>query len=217
MAGIQVTTEPTQEPLTLQEVKDYLRLQDSTDERLIRSLIETARRFAEEHMGRSLMSQTLTQFIDGYDEMHDPLFEGFRTGPFLTYYKNYITLARPPVTSVTSVSTFDDADTETTFASSKYYLDNVREPSRIMLRNGENFPTALRVANAIKIVFVSGYANAYAVPEPIKLGMLQHIAHLYEHRGDMYESQGYPPSLMKLYQPYTVLKGLYSSTLLSVG
>ena len=73
MAGIQVTTEPTQEPLTLQEVKDYLRIEDSTDERLIRSLIETARRFAEEHMGRSLMSQTLTQFIDGYDEMHDPL------------------------------------------------------------------------------------------------------------------------------------------------
>ena len=112
MAGLQISTAPTQEPLTLQEVKDYLRVEDSTDERIIRPYIETARRFAEEHLGRSLMTQTITQFIDGYDEMEDPLFEGFRTGPYLTYYKNYITLARPPVVSVSSISTFNDEDTE---------------------------------------------------------------------------------------------------------
>ncbi len=217
MAGLQISTAPTQEPLTLQEVKDYLRVEDSTDERIIRPYIETARRFAEEHLGRSLMTQTITQFIDGYDEMEDPLFEGFRTGPYLTYYKNYITLARPPVVSVSSISTFNDEDTETTFASTRYYLDNVREPSRVVLRNGETFPTALRVANAIKIVYVSGYTSPYAVPEPIRLGMLQHIAHMYEHRGDMYSAQAYPPSMQKLYAPYVVMKGLYSNSLLSVG
>jgi uncharacterized phiE125 gp8 family phage protein len=121
------------------------------------------------------------------------------------------------VVSVSSISTFNDEDTETTFASSRYYLDNVREPSRIVLRNGETFPTALRVANAIKIVYVSGYTSPYAIPEPIRLGMLQHIAHLYEHRGDMYSAQAYPPSMQKLYAPYVVMKGLYSNTLLSVG
>ena len=134
MAGLQIQTEPNQEPLSLQEVKDYLRVEDTTDERILQAMIETARRFAEEHMGRSLMSQTINQFIDGYDELEDPLFEGFKKGPFLTYYKNYITLARPPVISVSSVSTFNDSDTETTFAASKYYLDNVREPARIVLR-----------------------------------------------------------------------------------
>jgi hypothetical protein len=217
MAGLTIATEPTQEPLSLQEVKDYLRVEDNTDERILQSMIETARRFAEEHLGRSLMQQTIHQFIDGYDEIEDPLFEGFRKGPFLTYYKNYITIARPPVASITSVSTFNDADTETTFASSKYYLDNAREPARIVLRNGETFPTSLRVANAIKIVYVSGYTSPFQVPEPIRLGMMQHIAHLYEHRGDMYNSVGYPPSLQKLYQPYVVMKGLSSSSLLSIG
>ena len=181
-------------------------------------MIETARRFAEEHTGRSLMQQTVNQFIDGYDEMEDPLFEGFRTGPFLTYYKNYITLARPPVISVTSVSTFNDSDTETTFAASKYFLDNVREPARIVLRKGETWPSSLRVANGIEVQYVAGYSSIYAIPEPIRMGILQHIAHLYEHRGDMYEAKSpYPPMLQTLYAPYVIHKGLASSTLMALG
>ena len=46
MAGLTIATEPTQEPLSLQEVKDYLRVEDNTDERILQSMIETARRFA---------------------------------------------------------------------------------------------------------------------------------------------------------------------------
>ena len=64
MSGLEVKTEPTQEPVTLQEVKEYLRVEDSTDERNIRPLIETARRFAEEHLGRALVSTTYTQYYD---------------------------------------------------------------------------------------------------------------------------------------------------------
>ena len=146
MSGLQITTEPTQEPLSLQEVKEYLRVEDSTDERIIRPFIETARRICEEHTGRSLMTQTHSFFVDAYDELAAPLFEGFRTGPYLNYYKNHIVLPTSPVVSVTSVSTFNDDDTETTMAASRYYVDNVREPARIVLRKGETFPTALRVA-----------------------------------------------------------------------
>lgn len=218
MAGLQVTTAPTVEPLTLQEVKEYLRVEDSTDERVIRPFVETVRRLAEEHLGRALMTQTLTLFVDAYDELADPLWEGMRTGAYLNYYKNYINLPRTPVTSVTSVSTFDDSDTETTMASSRYYVDNVREPARVVLRQGETFPTALRVANAIKVVYVAGYTSAYAVPEPIRMGMLQHIAYLYEHRGDMYDAKSpLPPAIKTLYSPYVVHRGLGSSAFLATG
>lgn len=218
MGGLTVATEPTQEPLSLQEVKQYLRIEDSTDERVIRPFIETARRFCEEHIGRALMSQTLHLFIDAYDDTNDPLWEGTRTGPYLNYYKNYITLPRPPVTSVTSVSTFDDSDNETTMAATRYYLDNVREPARVILRQGETFPTALRVGNAIKVVYVAGYANSFAVPEPIRMGLLQHIAYLYEHRGDMYDGPvQMPPMIKTLYHPYVVFGGLGSSKFLAVG
>ena len=45
MSGLVVSVEPTQEPVTLQEVKDYLRVDDSTDERIIRPFIESARNY----------------------------------------------------------------------------------------------------------------------------------------------------------------------------
>ena len=218
MGGITVATENSQEPLSLQEVKEYLRLEDGIDERLLRPFIVTARRFAEEYMNRTLMQTTYNLFIDGYDEMADPLFEGVRVGPYLNYYKNYIDIPKSPVISVSAVSTFSDDDTETTFASTRYFLDNVREPARIVLRQGETFPTALRVANAIKVVFVAGYSSAFAIPEPIKLAMLQHIAHLYEHRGDMYEAETpMPPMVKNLYAPYVIHKGLGSSSILALG
>lgn len=218
MAGLTVTTQPTAEPVSLQEVKQYLRVEDSTDERVIRPLIETARRFCEEHIGRALMQQTITMFVDAYDDTNDPLWEGTRTGPYLNYYKNYIQLSKPPVISVSSVSTFADDDTETTMAASRYYVDSVREPARVVLRQGETFPTALRVANAIKVVYVAGYASAFTVPEPIRMGLMQHIAYLYEHRGDMYDGAvPMPPMIKTLYQPYVVIGGMGSSSFMAVG
>ena len=218
MAGLVVDTAPTQEPVTLQEVKEYLRIDDATDERVVRPFIESARRFCEEHTGRALMSQTLILYLDAFQDMDNPLWEGMRTGPYLNYYKNYIVLPRAPVTSVTHIKTYDDSDTETTFSASNYYLDSAREPARVVLRTGETFPTALRVANAIEVKYVTGYSSQYSIPEPMKLGIMQHIAHLYEHRGDMYDaSLPYPPMLRSLYAPYVIHRGMGSSSLMSLG
>ena len=130
MAGIQVTTAPTAQALSLQEVKEYLRLDDSADERIVRPFIEAVTNIAEEHMNRALMSQTFTMFLDGFNESYDPLWEGTRTGIDMNFYRNHLPLPKPPVTSVTSVSTINEADTETTFAASKYYVDTVRAPAR---------------------------------------------------------------------------------------
>ena len=217
MAGIKVTTAPTAEPLSLQEVKEYLRVDDATDERVVQPLIIAARQFAEEHMNRALMQQTFTLMLDAVIDQDQPLYEGMRTAPDLNYYKNYIVLPKSPVQSVTSVKTFDDSDTATTMASTKYYVDTQREPARIVLRTGETFPTALRVANAIEVIYVAGYTSAFAIPEPIRLGMLQHIAYMYEHRGDMYEAQGAPTLMKSLYAPYVIHSGLGSSALMALG
>ena len=218
MAGLVVDTAPTQEPVTLQEVKEYLRVDDATDERVVRPFIETARRFCEEHTGRALMTQTLILYLDAFEDSFDPLWEGLRTGPYLNYYKNYVVLPRAPVASVTHIKTYDDADTATTLAASKYYLDNAREPARVVMRSGESFPTALRVANAIEVKYITGYTSAYNIPEPIKLGIMQHIAYLYEHRGDMYDAKlPYPPMLRSLYAPYVIHRGMGSSSLMALG
>ena len=207
MAGLTVNTAPTTEPVTLQEVKEYLRVDDSTDERIIRPFIETARRFCEEHTGRALMTQTLVLHLDAFEDVDDPLWEGMRTGPYINYYKNYVVLPRSPVVSVSHVKTFDDADTESTFASSKYFVDTQRNPGRLVLRDGETFPTGLRVANGVEITYVGGYgSSSSAIPSPIKVGMREHITFLYEHRGDVEPNLANFPLIAKqLYQPFRVL------------
>lgn len=219
MAGIRVTTAPSVEPLALSEVKSYLRISGSGEDTLIGTFIEAARTFCEDFTGRALITQTLTLTLDATNEIDDPLFEGTRTGPYINFYKSFISLPRPELQSVTSVKTFADDDTATTFASSKYYVDTSRDPARIVLRTGETWPTALRVANAIEVVYVSGYGNAASdVPAPLKIGMMQHIAYMYDQRGDMkdyLQARTLPPSVANLYQTYRVLEGLRGSMLMA--
>ena len=167
MAGLSVQTAPTVEPLSPREVKDYLRLPSDDDLSTINILQKAAREYAENFLGRALLTQTLDLYVDVADPDGNPLREGLTTGPYISTLYNYITLPKPPVQSVTSVITYNDSDTATTFAASKYYVDTAREPSRITLRTGETFPTALRVANAIRVTYVAGYANPASVPEPI--------------------------------------------------
>ena len=151
MAGLTVHTQPTTEPLSEGEIRAYCRVQDDDDLDILLMMGKAARQFCEEFTNRALLLQTLNLFLDANEDMNDPLWEGMRTGPYLNYYKNYITLSRGPVHSVTSVETFNDSDVATTMAASRYYVDSAREPSRITLRTGETFPTALRVANSIKL------------------------------------------------------------------
>ena len=218
MAGLVIHTEPASEPITLAEAKAYLRVDSSGDDALITSLIVSARKLCEEHMQRAIMSQTLQLFLDSTIDIDDPLWEGTRTGPYLNYYKNYIDLPMPTISAVTHVKTYDDSDNATTFANTRYYVDKARQPARVVLRTGESLPTALRVANAIEVQYVTGYASANAVPEPIKVGIYQVLTYLYEHRGDMYEGKtSMPSTASKVLAPYVVYSGLGSSKLMSVG
>ena len=54
----------------------------------------------------------------------------------MTFHKRYISLPRPPLVSVTHLKTFDEDNTETTFASSKYHIDSARNPARIVFERG---------------------------------------------------------------------------------
>tara|TARA_Y100000114_G_scaffold61189_1_gene56168 strand:- start:3450 stop:4112 length:663 start_codon:yes stop_codon:yes gene_type:complete len=207
MAGLSVVTAPTTEPLTRTEVKSFLRIDTTDDDTLVDVLIETARQFAEEYMGRTLINTTYKLSLDGFIENQVPIKEGLYTAPYLSFYKQYIELPRPPLVSVTHIKTFDDDNTETTYASTKYHVDTARNPGRIVLKDGETWPTSLRTANGVEVTYVGGYgATASSVPSPIKVGMRQHITYLYEHRGDVEQNLGNFPILAKqLYQPFRVL------------
>ena len=205
MAGLVVVTAPAVEPVTVDEVIKHLRLDADTDEGEVESYIQASREWCENYTGRAFINRTLRLSIDGIDEVDIPLWEGWKTGPDISLRKRDILIPKPPLYSVTSVTTFDDADASTVFASTKYYVDKAREPGRVFLRNGETWPTALRVSNAVEIVYVAGYgATAGSVPASIVFAIKSLAAWLYEHRGEE-PPEKLPANIALLLQQYRVL------------
>lgn len=209
MSGLSVVTAATDLPLSMTETKEYLRLDEQVDDGLIRGLILSANEFVENVTHRSLITRTLKLSIDSIYEDKNSLQEGVYTAPYKRFYKNFIELPNSPVQSVTHVKYFDDANNESTWATSNYYVDTQREPARILLRDGGSFPTDLRKANGLEVTYIAGYGNNPSdIPESLRLGMLQYVTFLYEHRGDFERfPPPQPPSIMQtLLQPYKIYK-----------
>jgi len=209
MAGLKVTTQPTIEPISIEEAKEHLRLDDDIDDIPVLTFIKAARLWAEKYTGRAFITRTVQQYLDSTASILDPLYEGIRTGIETRAYSNYIELAASPVISVTSINYYNDSDTQSTWATSNYYVDNVNDLGRIYLRDGGTFPTDLRAANGLEINYTAGYGTSRSdIPSDIKLAMLQYMTFAYEHRGE--QEGGTPPMppkiLSTLLNPYKIIR-----------
>jgi uncharacterized phiE125 gp8 family phage protein len=167
-----ITTAPTVEPVTLDEAKYHLRRSDSVDDSVIEALIPAARMKLEQDTARALITQTRDIYYDEFP---------CSSGPLL--------LPLGSLQSVTTVKTYDTANVESTFTSSKYLVDTASEPARIVLNDSEAWPTDLRAANAVIVRAVVGYGAAAAVPQPLKQAMLLLIGAMYEHREQIIVAQ----------------------------
>lgn len=193
MNSLLLITPPASEPLTLAEAKAHLRVDDSTDDNLIAALITAARQACESYTASALITQSWRLWLDRIN--FEQLIEC-----------RVIPLARAPLLSITGVSSFDENGVETPFPAANYYSDTASKPGRLVLKDFSTWPSPMRRAAALKIDFEAGYgANTATVPAPIRQGLLQHIAYLYEHRGD--DTAGDIPGVARaLYQPYCLVK-----------
>lgn len=165
-----VTTAPTSEPITIDEVKEYLKLEsDFTDEdNLINSLIIAARIFVENRTGKSLIKQVRTQYMDefGYCDAVNILY-----GPLLDVSG----------TTIRSVKYYDTNDTLQTMSASDYWIDSTSDIPRVVVKN--SWPSLKSRPNAVQIEFNAGYgADGDSIPADIKNAMWLYIAHFYENR-----------------------------------
>ena len=208
MSGLTITTAPANEPLDAAETISYLRLDSGVDTTLVDNLIQAARFWVEDYTNRTLLTTTFTLSLDGIGYVDVPIKEGFHTGYSDTPRINYIELPKSPVQSVTHIKSYTDDNTASTLATSNYYSDLVREPARIVLRDGGSWPTDLRNANGIEVEYITGYGDSRAaIPEPIRVAMLEYISFLYEHRGDDEGRALNPPMMItSLLQPYVIMR-----------
>ena len=207
MSGLKVVAGPAVEPISRVEARDHLRIDEDVDDSQVRIYIQAATEWAENYTNRVFINRTFQMMLDGAVELETQLWEGMKTGPSGVHYMDHIELAVAPVVSVQSIKYYSDDDTESTWATTNYYVDTFSEPAKIVLRTGGTYPSDLRAANGLEINFTAGYgASPSNVPEAIRVAILQYITYLYEHRGD-HEGAISPPAIIRnLLDPYRILR-----------
>lgn len=154
-------TAPTTEPITLAEAKLQLRVDNNDEDALIQGFITAAREHAEQVTRRSIMPQTWEVILDAFPDSD-------------------IELLYPNVLTVESVKYIDLNNVQQTMSASDYYLDKDSEPAWLILAIDKTWPDTLEVANAVRVRYTAGYADAISVPASIRTWLLLAVENLYD-------------------------------------
>lgn len=164
--SLRIATAPTWEPCSVDECKSFAKVDLGDDDALVDRLRKSARERAGVETGRTIAATTYTWKLDRF-----PL------------GRAELTVPNPPLASVTSITYVDTAGDTQTLSSSLYQVDAHAEPGRILPAYGECWPDArCETPGAVTITFVAGYASAAAVPDMVKLGILELVSHWYADR-----------------------------------
>ena len=178
---VKVITPAAAEPLTVSEVKDFLRVDSSAEDALIGVLITAARTMCEEYTQQVMMPTTVEQYWDDFPCSSASAPRDTR-GQWFTDY-DIMLLQKSPVQSVSFIKYFDGNGTEQTITSTSYSVDAVSQPARILPVTSWDGIDPNRL-NSVTVRYVVGYADAASVPAPLKQAMLLMIGDMYERRQD---------------------------------
>ena len=179
----QVTTSPTIEPVTNDEVKLYARIDGSSEDTLIDGFITAVRAATEKYLGRALIEQTITASLNVWPE-------------------SPISLPRPPLIEISEVRTVDEDDDTTTYSSDNYYARILIEPGELVIKFDKTDPcNTNRYFGGYEIEYLAGYGPlAASVPQAIKTGITMWVADIYENRVPISEPPGIVQTIMAPYR-----------------
>lgn len=173
MALYQVTTAPTELPVTIQEAKRHLRIPQGVDtwDILISSLITAATTWAENYTQRRFVQATVRQWHDQFPSDQSPvMLQANIVTDDVTFEVNYW--------DADDVSTVLVKDTD-------YKVETIQEPGSIYLTPNTFWPTTKSgKRNAVRITYKAGYGAASAVPYELKQAILLIMASWYEQPSD---------------------------------
>lgn len=167
--GLSVYAAPSNLPVLLGEVKNYIRVNDDVteDDALIVGLMQSATKLAESYLNRHLITQTLDLTLDCF--------------PSSDY--GVIYLPKAPVQSITSITYVDDNGATQTWGASNYLLDSKQEPARLTTAYNISYPSIREQLNSVTIRHVVGYgANPSDVPENIRVAIMLLVGEMYNSR-----------------------------------
>ena len=179
------TVNPATKVISVTDLKAYLKIDGTDEDTILGYLIDAATDLAEVYCRRAFISQTFKLTMDGFSgiAVDDLLGAGVYNLPRGNFGNaNFIELMRPPIVSITSITTYNTANTSAVFSSASYMLDI--NGGRVCLNDGYAWPTALRNKAAVEIIYVAGYGSTTAdVPSGIRTAVMMQAASMYECRG----------------------------------
>ncbi|MGL1922047.1 MAG: head-tail connector protein [Hyphomicrobiales bacterium] len=167
------------EPVTLNEVKNYLKIENNIEDVLIASMITAARVQLETRLSRALLRQFWSIYLD------------------VLPFDCEIKLPLNPVISVESLAVID-VDGIYNDLSIDGYIYNVKvEPA--LLKVTQNLPSIGSEYSGIRVQFWAGYGAApQDVPAPILQAIMHLVAFWYENRGPIASGEIHQIPLMVL-------------------
>jgi uncharacterized phiE125 gp8 family phage protein len=157
MYTIEVVTPPESEPVTLNELKAHLRLNDDSEDALLTGFIKAAREVFESYTGRIVLPTTLRQHVP--------------------YFNSRVYLMRSQARSIVSVKYWDASNVLTTLED--FHSDVITCPGSVWL---DSYPvTSSTKSPKAYVEFEAGW-EPEQVPEMVKVGIKLLAAHYYEQR-----------------------------------
>ena len=170
-----LTTAAAEPPVTLNEFKEHLQIDvnDTGDDVVMQSALDAAILMCENYTNKQFVSALFKGYADGFSQN-------------MFIFKN-------PVTEISSIKYYDKNNQLIALtADEDYFIDLISSPCRITMLHLPSVKD--KKPNAVEIEFKAGYADAAAVPEPIKMAIKLQATNHYEYR----EDAGRKPELVQV-------------------
>jgi uncharacterized phiE125 gp8 family phage protein len=157
---MKIVVPPEAEPVTVEELREQLRVDDDHEDALLAAKITAARRHVENLTGLAIAPAT-----------YEVTFDRFPSGE--------LKMPKAPLISVAAVQFVDLTGAELTVDPASYAVDTASPDGWIVPVTGFSWPRTMATIGAVRIRFVAGFEN---VPETLREAILQLAAWWYEHR-----------------------------------
>lgn len=159
-----LVTAPAEYPVTLDQCKGDLKIQHTAEDDLIEDYIAAATDYAQEVLGKKIISQTWDysfRFPDDCGRVWLPLADA---------------------SSITSIKYFDGDNVEQTLSVGDFYFYKFGDTAYLTPKPDISWPTVYSRTDAMTVRFVVGYGAAGSVPPAISRAIRLLVAHWFEHR-----------------------------------
>lgn len=188
--GLVQLVAPAVEPVSLADMKAWLRVDIPDDDQLIGQLITDARTYVENKSKRQLITAQWQYTGDSFPPYDMSIWLVRQPRPYLPQTRQFqgsgggtIKLPKPPLVSVQSITYVEpSAGATLTLDPTTYLVDTTTEPGRISPAYGQVWPVTRWQVNAIQINYTCGYGSASQVPANFRRAIMLLVASWYENR-----------------------------------